>query len=72
MKNDNDQYSSHSKTSQDKKRFEILQAQILLFHPMRKESKVEEEVLSFSNDKILTFKTAPIKSKSHLRLVQES
>lgn len=72
MKNENDQYSSSLRANKEKRRFEILQAEIILLSPkltIQKLSVMESESISFSNDKILKFKTSKKRPKRHLRLV---
>ncbi|WP_372653199.1 hypothetical protein [Halobacteriovorax sp.] len=73
MKNENDQYSSSLKANKGIRKFEILQAEIILLSPrssIRNLSNLENESISFSNDKILNFKTINKLPKRHLRLVE--
>ncbi|GEM_PF-4675046 len=73
MKNENDQYSSSLRTNKETRKFEILQAEIILLSPKSTRkilSDTESESISFANDKILNFKTVQKTQKRHLRLVQ--
>ena len=72
MKNENDKNSSNVGTKKERK-FEILQAEILLFSSLGEKAltiKKECQNLLFENSKILKFITSEVVSKSHLSLIK--
>ena len=72
MKNENEKNSSNVDTNKER-RFEVLQAEILLFSSLQERAisiKKECQNLLFENSKILKFITSEVVSKSHLSLIK--